>query len=112
MTTRICDDVVTATTDCGFKIASTHGLVYPLTPCHGATGKGLMDDDSGEGYIGCRSCYHEVSPTYGDCAILSDGTKSVTERIGYWITAERPECPDPNACATTLTQTLAKGATQ
>jgi len=35
--------------------------VYPLTPCCGATGKGC------DGYTGCRSCYEEVSPLFGDC---------------------------------------------
>lgn len=39
--------------------------IYPLTPCCNASGKGLMDDDSGEGYVGCRSCYQEVDPKFG-----------------------------------------------
>lgn len=37
------------------------GLVYPLTPCCGATAKG-MDE-----YIGCRACYEEVDSMLGAC---------------------------------------------
>lgn len=37
------------------------GLVYPLTPCCGATAKG-MDE-----YVGCRNCYHEVDSILGMC---------------------------------------------
>jgi hypothetical protein len=37
-----------------------------MTPCCGASGKGLMDEPSGQGYIGCRKCYSEVDPLHGD----------------------------------------------
>ena len=35
------------------------GKLLSISNCCGAFDKGLMDD-SGEGYIGCRSCYKEV----------------------------------------------------
>jgi hypothetical protein len=37
-----------------------------MTPCCGASGKGLMDEPSGQGFIGCRKCYSEVDPLHGD----------------------------------------------
>ena len=40
--------------------------LYALTPCCLASGKGLMDEDSDYGYVGCRSCYQEVDPKFGD----------------------------------------------
>lgn len=49
------------------KVARSGDIRYPLTPCCEASGKGLMDDDTGEGYVGCRSCYHEVDPLFGTC---------------------------------------------
>jgi hypothetical protein len=48
------------------KVARAHGMVYLLTPCCGATGKGVVDEH-GRGYVGCRSCYQEVDHCYGDC---------------------------------------------
>lgn len=40
-------------------------LIYPLTACCGASGKGGGDED-GTGVV-CRSCYQEVGAFYGDC---------------------------------------------
>jgi hypothetical protein len=40
-------------------VAESHGMRYYLTPCCGASAKGL------DGYIGCRSCYEEVDPRLG-----------------------------------------------
>jgi hypothetical protein len=34
-------------------------MYYPLTPCCGATAKGM------ESYVGCRSCYEEVPSALG-----------------------------------------------
>lgn len=45
---------------------------YPLTPCCGATGKGLCADtdpttgESWDGYTGCRKCYAPVADIYGN----------------------------------------------
>lgn len=39
----------------------SHGLVYPLTPCCEASATGTEDG------IACRSCYEEVSPSFGAC---------------------------------------------
>jgi hypothetical protein len=41
------------------------GTAYqPLTPCCGATAKGMQDLD-GHGMTACRSCYSEVPGTFG-----------------------------------------------
>lgn len=45
----------------------TVALLSILTQCCGASGKGLMNDETGEGYVGCRSCYEEVDSIHGDC---------------------------------------------
>jgi hypothetical protein len=42
-------------------VQNEDGLVYPLTPCCGATAKGM------DWYIGCRSCYEEVDSMLGAC---------------------------------------------
>jgi hypothetical protein len=42
-----------------------------LTKCCGATGKGLMDEETGDGYVGCRACYQEVSWSLGCEAVLA-----------------------------------------
>lgn len=47
-------------------------MLYPLTPCCGASGKGMMDDATGEGFVGCRSCYREVDPKYGSVYTEAD----------------------------------------
>lgn len=40
-------------------VAESDGFRYYLTPCCGASAKGLED------YIGCRACYVEVDPSLG-----------------------------------------------
>lgn len=40
--------------------------IYPLTPCCQASAKGLED------CIGCRGCYREIDPLYGDVWSLED----------------------------------------
>lgn len=44
-----------------YEVHEDHAVVYPLTPCCHASGKGC------DGYTGCRACYQEVSPLFGDC---------------------------------------------
>ena len=40
-------------------------FLYLLTPCCQASGKGLSDEATEEGYVGCRACYQEVDPKFG-----------------------------------------------
>ena len=42
--------------------AVSDGIVYPLTDCCEASGKGSANVDSG---VVCRACYSEVSSLYG-----------------------------------------------
>ncbi len=49
----------------GAKFLVSQGMLMPLTPCCGAVAKGL------DGYIGCRNCYDEVDPIYGDCEFIN-----------------------------------------
>lgn len=54
--------------------------LYGLTLCCEASGKGLTDEEDGYGYVGCRACYREVSPSLGGEATvvtLPDGTPAV-----------------------------------
>lgn len=48
------------------------GDLMGITNCCGATGKGLMNDETDEGYVGCRSCYREVSSALGGTFEESD----------------------------------------
>jgi len=49
---------------CGItEFDNGNGLIYPLTPCCGASGKG---GESSTGVI-CRNCYEEVDGLYGGC---------------------------------------------
>ena len=48
------------------KVALYSGIVYFLTPCCGASGKGS------DGGIVCRACYHDVDDIYGDGWTLDD----------------------------------------
>lgn len=57
-------------------------LVYPLTDCCAASGKGSGDVMSG---VVCRSCYREVPPLFGDCAPLDD--EAAAAIIGGWTDA-------------------------
>lgn len=49
----------------GDLVASDYGMLYPLTPCCHASGKGMGHDDEDGGYVGCRSCHEEVDDKYG-----------------------------------------------
>lgn len=63
----ITEPTLLATTERG-SLVVLDGLVYPLTPCCDASAKGC------DGYVGCRGCYEEVSPAFGDCAIVGSHT--------------------------------------
>lgn len=43
-----------------------HVTYYPLTTCCDATGKGLTDEATGDGFVGCRKCYREVDGIFGN----------------------------------------------
>ena len=49
----------------GDLVGEDHGMLYALTPCCHASGKG-MGHDGDEGYVGCRACHEEVDWKYGD----------------------------------------------
>lgn len=63
-------------TNAGARFLVSDGLLMPLTDCCGATAKGLED------YVGCRKCYEEIDPRYGDCeAIDSPNATRVVDSI-------------------------------
>lgn len=69
-------------------LAYADGMVYALTPCCKASGKGLVDEESGEGYVGCRSCYREVDWAYGLGFFVGDLTdEQITDELS-WFPAE------------------------
>ena len=53
---------------CGLDDVGAYTLLYPLTECCGASGKG---SESSTGVV-CRSCYEEVPALYGGCVKLSE----------------------------------------
>lgn len=73
------------TTRCRVVVANSDGMIYPLTACCSASGKGSADSPTG---VVCRSCYQPVSAVYGDC-----GWAAVRDAV-----AERG-CPCPQECA-------------
>lgn len=50
----------------GHRVLSQHGLLYPITDCCGASGKG---SESETGVV-CRSCYRTVDALFGDTATV------------------------------------------
>ena len=48
------------------QIVASHGMIYPLTPCCKASATGT------EYGTACRSCYQEIDPMYGFCAVIND----------------------------------------
>lgn len=54
-------------------------IVAPLTTCCQASAKGC------DGYIGCRKCYREINPLFGDCwnADGSDPLAEMNARMGF-----------------------------
>lgn len=81
---------IVAVTPLGKVMANSY-MCWLLTPCCGASGKGLMDGDYG--YVGCRACYQEVGWEYGDG---EDGTPEGIEKFvarcgGHDTKAEKKE---------------------
>jgi hypothetical protein len=79
------NEMVKHTTPSGVKIAAygsseTTTLLYPLTPCCGASTTGI---DEG---IVCRSCYTDID--FDDCLAYpgTDSREEVVRRITWWIT--------------------------
>jgi hypothetical protein len=52
--------IINAEAPIALAYSSDAGTVVPLTTCCAATGKGC------DGYVGCRNCYTEVHPLFGD----------------------------------------------
>lgn len=61
-------------------IATERGMLYPLTDCCYASGKG-GEADSG---VVCRACHDEVDPKYGAVYVAAD--------IAHYVTFDR-DCP-------------------
>lgn len=81
-----CDSTIRTTkTACGFTLALSHGIVYPLTPCCEASAKGNVG-------VTCRECGQAVDDRYGDAS------------PEYWLGLSRMMmrlgCPTPEDCAT------------
>lgn len=83
------------TTPCGVHLAAAGGLIYPLTPCCRASGKGSVTD-SRPGVV-CRRCYQSVAPVFARGVQPGDVHEQVARLITE-ISAGR--CPTPDTCAT------------
>ena len=55
---------------CGIEQLGDKTMLYPLTECCEASGKGA---ESPTGVV-CRACYEPVAAAFGSCAFLSEGT--------------------------------------
>jgi hypothetical protein len=62
---ELADAIVGVDYDGDVIARSEFGMLYPLTPCCHASGKGAMDDETYEAFVECRSCYSEVDDKYG-----------------------------------------------
>lgn len=65
------------------QVATQFNLVYPLTWCCAASGKG------GEHGVICRACHQPVDPMFGDCAVLVDA--AAVDIIQTWTDAPRAD---------------------
>lgn len=84
---------------CGMFLMADSTMAWPLTPCCKASGKGWLDEDTGEGIVVCRSCFAEVDSIFGDVADHTD------ERTFRWW-AEEHGCTTPEACAADIVARL------
>ena len=50
----------------GHRVLSQHGMLYPITDCCGASGKGAKSETG----VVCRSCYRTVDALFGDTATV------------------------------------------
>lgn len=57
-----------------YFVDGNFGMLSRLTPCCGASAKGIED------YVGCRACYAEVEPIYGDAEIVKVGDEADLQR--------------------------------
>ena len=55
----------------GDLVGEDYGMLYALTPCCHASGKGMGHDDD-EGYVGCRKCHEWVDWKFGDVYTADD----------------------------------------
>lgn len=69
MTPERLIDIVGHSTMLGANVRQSDGLVYLLTTCCQASGKGSLNSDTG---VVCRACYAEVDMAYGDGAAVDD----------------------------------------
>ena len=65
-------------------------LVYVLTPCCNATGKGVEYSAT---FVACRACYRDVDPIYGDCEQAR--TSGDAREAGVRYFGLPPETPAP-----------------
>lgn len=68
--------------DCGGEYAYSDGVVYLLTPCCKASGKGSIGSFSG---VVCRKCRRDVSYEFGmgwtPESIEAEGNPELTKRV-------------------------------
>lgn len=72
--------------------AAADGVIYPLTGCCAASGKGSV------GGVVCRACYELVSPMFGAAAMADDHVGSV-RLVAEHLRVLHPETPTPDAVA-------------
>lgn len=77
--------MATTLTICKVQLAAGDGMVWPLTGCCGASGKG-----AGAGVV-CRGCYRPVKDGYGMAATDLPGVAAMVAVLGG--------CPCPDECA-------------
>lgn len=88
---------MTTTTRCGVTLAETDSMIYPLTPCCGATTKGSVAGDTP--VMVCRACYKEV-PDALDCFAESDRPLALLPEVIALVSATQGKrCPCPQECA-------------
>lgn len=82
-------DAVTFDAPHGVKVGMYGTILYPLTPCCSASGKGSQDG------VVCRSCYELMPDVLGDA--VESGDYEAPFRVASWISEISGQRVEPDA---------------
>jgi transcriptional regulator with XRE-family HTH domain len=102
---------IVGTREGGGKVAESDGIMYLLTECCEASGKGSIADGM-DGSVVCRECYQQVSGDYGDCGDTRDPAHLQSFIDAYRITLFKENEMTENETTATVTDAVAEVAAE